>query len=591
MYLPTSTNTIAGNHAGEATLLSLRGVLSRWLLAFVIVVAGVVAAEAETRTLRLYYTHTKESATITFKKNGKYIRSGLKKVNRILRDFRRNEPTKMDPKLLDLVWEVYQKSGSRKPIHVISGYRSPRTNSMLRRRGRKVAKNSQHMRGKALDFFLPDVPVAKLRALGLKAHGGGVGYYRGSFVHLDTGKVRHWPRMSSRQLAKVFPRGRTIHVPSNGKRLRGYKVASANIRAGLTYDGRRRGKSSSRGSLFAGLANRVSGGRDESAVPNQSSKKPRKVAPPKPVAVVKKTVVKKPAVKKPSGPDPFSLEIAAAQKAAEKQKREQELVVAAAEIVQPEVPENAELAWPTKIGVPKRRPVEIVPQVAEITPEQPVVVAIAEPVIQQPVADNVLRPSADIPQVDPVPARFSDTEVEDIGDLKSRIKTALNRQRQKSVVEKALEAQVGLNNGKAVTVPTARNVADAKPVLKAALDPVVSKLRPATPTWRANTQLDTGTKIPVPKIAPQQVIAAVAGELDLGDLDGDKVKAWALASSTRIGPLAKLIAPHYDECSRRAAPASVYSAGFANGRAPLRSDRFSGRALTRVAFAYFNTVN
>ncbi len=187
----------------------------------------VTPASAETRSLKLYFTHTRESATIAFKKNGKYLPGGLKKLNRFLRDWRRNEPTRMDPRLFDLVWEVYKRTGSRKPLHVISGYRSPKTNAALRRRGRKVASKSQHMKGRALDFFLPDVSVDKLRALGLKAHVGGVGYYRGSFIHLDTGSVRHWPRMSRSQLAKVFPRGRTLHVPSDGKPMAGYQFAMA----------------------------------------------------------------------------------------------------------------------------------------------------------------------------------------------------------------------------------------------------------------------------------------------------------------------------------------------------------------------------
>ena len=121
----------------------------------------------------MYYTHTKKSITVTFKKNGRYDKAGLKKLNRFLRDFRRNEPTNMDPELFDLVWEVYKKSGSRKPIQVISGYRSPKTNNMLRSRGRNVAKTSQHPMGKALDFFMADVSVDKLRALGLQAHRGG----------------------------------------------------------------------------------------------------------------------------------------------------------------------------------------------------------------------------------------------------------------------------------------------------------------------------------------------------------------------------------------------------------------------------------
>ncbi|MBL4892803.1 MAG: DUF882 domain-containing protein [Rhizobiaceae bacterium] len=188
-------------------------------------------SQAQTRSLKLYYLHTGEKSTITYKRGGKYIKSGLKKMNRFLRDWRRNEPTKMDPRLLDLIWEVYKESGSRAYIHVISGYRSPKTNNMLRRRGRGVAKRSQHTLGKAMDFFLPDVKLAKLRKIGLIKQVGGVGYYPSSgspFIHLDTGSVRHWPRMSRSQLVKIFPRGKTLHVPSDRKPLKGYNVAKAN---------------------------------------------------------------------------------------------------------------------------------------------------------------------------------------------------------------------------------------------------------------------------------------------------------------------------------------------------------------------------
>lgn len=188
-------------------------------------------SQAQTRSLKLYYLHTGEKATITYKRGGKYIQSGLKKMNRFLRDWRRNEPTRMDPRLLDLIWEVYKKSGSRAYIHVISGYRSPKTNNMLRRRGRGVAKRSQHTLGKAMDFFLPDVKLAKLRKIGLIKQVGGVGYYPTSgspFIHLDTGSVRHWPRMSRSQLVKIFPNGKTLHVPADRKPLKGYNVAKAN---------------------------------------------------------------------------------------------------------------------------------------------------------------------------------------------------------------------------------------------------------------------------------------------------------------------------------------------------------------------------
>src|SRR5690606_21140476 len=103
-------------------------------------------ASAETRSLKLYNLHTREKAEIVFKRNGRYDQEGLRKINHFMRDWRRNEPTKMDPRLLDLAWEVYRATGASQPINVICGYRAPATNSMLRGRSRSsgVAKNSQH---------------------------------------------------------------------------------------------------------------------------------------------------------------------------------------------------------------------------------------------------------------------------------------------------------------------------------------------------------------------------------------------------------------------------------------------------------------
>lgn len=218
--------------------------IARWPLAFstrpAIALAGLLlavatlfaagSAQAETRTLKLYYIHTKERAEITYKKDGRYIQSGLNQLNRFLRDWRRNEPTKMDPRLFDLVWEAYQRVGGRDYIHVVSAYRSPATNSMLRGRSKGVAKNSQHTLGRAMDFYIPGVKLAKLREAGLKMGGGGVGYYPTSgapFVHLDVGSVRHWPRMSRKELVSVFPNGGTLHVPSDGKPLPNYEQALA----------------------------------------------------------------------------------------------------------------------------------------------------------------------------------------------------------------------------------------------------------------------------------------------------------------------------------------------------------------------------
>ena len=178
--------------------------------------------------------HTREKAEIVFKRNGRFDSDGLRQLNQFLRDWRRNEPTKMDPRLFDLIWEAYKTVGSNDYIHVVCGYRSPQTNSMLRSRSKGVAKKSQHMLGKAMDFYIPDVKLKRLREIGLKMQGGGVGYYPTSgspFVHFDVGNVRHWPKMSRRELIALFPDGKTLHVPSDGKPLPGFDQALASYQA------------------------------------------------------------------------------------------------------------------------------------------------------------------------------------------------------------------------------------------------------------------------------------------------------------------------------------------------------------------------
>ena len=204
------------------------------MLTFGFMTASQGTASAETRTLKLFYTHTGEKAEITFKRNGRYDQAGLKKLNQFLRDWRRNEPTKMDPRLFDVVWEAYRSAGGRDYIYVVSAYRSPATNSLLRSRSAGVAEKSQHMLGKAMDFFIPGVPLKKLRDAGLRVQAGGVGYYPRSgspFVHMDVGNVRHWPRMSRQELVSVFPNGKTLHVPSDGKPLPGFEQAVASYQA------------------------------------------------------------------------------------------------------------------------------------------------------------------------------------------------------------------------------------------------------------------------------------------------------------------------------------------------------------------------
>jgi uncharacterized protein YcbK (DUF882 family) len=193
-----------------------------------------LVANGDTRTLSFAHIHTDETLTVTFKRRGRYDEDALKKLNWFLRDWRRDEPIAMDPHLFDLLWEVHREVKATGPITIISAFRSPQTNSMLRARGRGVARYSQHMVGKAIDFYIPGADLADLRAVGLRLQRGGVGFYPSSgspFVHVDTGGVRHWPRMTRDQLAKVFPDGKTVHIPADGKPMPGYALALAELEA------------------------------------------------------------------------------------------------------------------------------------------------------------------------------------------------------------------------------------------------------------------------------------------------------------------------------------------------------------------------
>ncbi len=189
-------------------------------------------ANGDTRTIHLYHAHTHESIDATYMVDGTYDQSVLDKLNWFLRDWRRDEPTKMDARLFDVIWDVYRESGSRQPIEVMSAYRSPETNAMLRRRSRGVAEHSQHILGKAMDQHYQDVPMSKIREIAMRLQRGGVGFYPTAgtpFVHMDVGGVRHWPRMSYDQLARLFPDGKTVHIPSNGQPLPGYEEARAEL--------------------------------------------------------------------------------------------------------------------------------------------------------------------------------------------------------------------------------------------------------------------------------------------------------------------------------------------------------------------------
>jgi uncharacterized protein YcbK (DUF882 family) len=182
-------------------------------------------AQGETRTISFHHIHTDEELTVTYKVNGRYDEEALRKINNLMRDWREAKSTAMDPHLIDLLWEVHREVGSKEAIWVVCGFRSPETNSMLRRRSSGVAQFSQHMLGKAIDFYIPGVPLERLREAGLRAQRGGVGFYPTSgapFVHMDTGSVRHWPRMPEAQLASVMAKGQlgSQSASDNGQRSR-----------------------------------------------------------------------------------------------------------------------------------------------------------------------------------------------------------------------------------------------------------------------------------------------------------------------------------------------------------------------------------
>ena len=208
--------------------------LSLGTATFVAVAAQVGLARAsDDRTISFYHIHTKETLTIQYKKDGRFVPDAMKKINWILRDWRKDQATTMDPNTVDIIWEMHRELGSQQPVNIISGYRSPATNEMLRKTRGGQAKQSQHMTGKAIDISFPDVPLRRMRYSAMIRERGGVGYYPTSgipFVHVDTSRVRHWPRMLHDELALLFPSGRSKHVPSDGRPITPADVAAARAR-------------------------------------------------------------------------------------------------------------------------------------------------------------------------------------------------------------------------------------------------------------------------------------------------------------------------------------------------------------------------
>lgn len=189
----------------DKTFMSLKGGLSRRNFIGLLLVSGpvifrpksVLAAVADLttmeRSLSLYNPNTKEDFNGIYWRDGGYIGDALSDLNHIMRDIRTDDVKQIDTHLLDLLTAISIKLKPKEPFHVISGYRSPETNAILRKRGRGAAKNSYHIKGQAVDIRLPGFRTSLLRRTAYELKGGGVGYYPyRRFVHIDVGPVRYW---------------------------------------------------------------------------------------------------------------------------------------------------------------------------------------------------------------------------------------------------------------------------------------------------------------------------------------------------------------------------------------------------------------
>jgi uncharacterized protein YcbK (DUF882 family) len=151
------------------------------------------SASVSERKLKFLHLHTGETLNTTYWAEGHYIAEELNRISYVLRDFRSGDIKAMDKNLLDVLYLLQQRVAKSGPYHVISAYRSPKTNAALRRRSKGVAKHSMHLQGKAIDIRLPGIELTQLRRAALSLRAGGVGYYpKSNFIHVDTGRVRYW---------------------------------------------------------------------------------------------------------------------------------------------------------------------------------------------------------------------------------------------------------------------------------------------------------------------------------------------------------------------------------------------------------------
>ncbi|HUI44417.1 MAG TPA: DUF882 domain-containing protein [Nitrospirota bacterium] len=173
-------------------MISRRTFLQMLLLLTLSGYAGELPAyEATERVLNLYNTHTRERLHVTYCSCGVYHKDALEKINRLMRCHYTNEIKPIDVEVLDLLCNIKDRLEKDAEIQIISGYRSPVYNDYLWRHGRGAVKNSLHLEGRAIDFYLPRVHNTRLFKVAQSFNAGGVGYYP-DFVHIDNGRVRYW---------------------------------------------------------------------------------------------------------------------------------------------------------------------------------------------------------------------------------------------------------------------------------------------------------------------------------------------------------------------------------------------------------------
>ncbi|MHA6641518.1 DUF882 domain-containing protein [Mesorhizobium sp. A623] len=593
-------------------------------------------ASASTRSLKFYHLHTHEKAEIVYKRNGRYDAAGLKKIDHILRDWRRNEPVKIDPRLLDLVWEAYRATGSHEYIQVICGYRASATNSMLRSRSKGVAQKSQHVLGKALDFYIPGVPLKKLRDIGLKMQGGGVGYYPTSgspFVHMDVGNVRHWPGISRQELVRVFPNGKTLHVPSDGKPLPGYAQALASYKSrkssGTTAIALASATSSSRsGGLLAAL---FGGGADEEDdVADVATAAPKartaKAAPAAKNSLPGITIV---APENAKRTDLVQVAEAAPEPEADLQPQTPEKIIAelparsiplpgfaprpkvdvgvqVAEVAQPAEPNSVpfavasaqpvEAALPATADVPFEAASEVpssddAPQIAanhvplpswrpemrttsDMMPKDAILLALADTTVSGNAASDVLAvlPSARPAVATPVDAKLADVRQAQV--TRDEIKAVLDR------VSTADYQVASLANAPRSAFSDPAGIDAASPRVAIASRPSGSDPASAIGAGVKTTRKEARASARDLKPEPKAIVVSAE----------PKAARWALHSADYVATVSdSTTAPRYAYNLVRTAPSEVYTNGFQSGNEMADANRFTGNAVKFLSVARFQT--